>query len=100
MAEQLEIKHGQPSLRRMAADYRLIFSGVNLKFTLSLCVLILIPLIGWFVTPPLRDTNSKILQIIILLDGYFFVRRWRYAHVAGCFTASCAFHLSARHHTA
>ena len=72
MAEQLEIKNAEPSLRRMAADYHLMFSGVGLKITLMFCVLVAVLLAGWFVTPSTTDPNVNIvLRVLAFLDGYF-----------------------------
>ncbi len=74
MAEPLEIKHMEPSLRRMAADYHLMFSGFNLKFTLILCTLIAVLLVGWFVTPSTLDPSANIvLRVLAFIDAYFLV---------------------------
>ncbi len=74
MAEPLEIKHKEPALRQMAADYRLMFSGSNLKFMLFFWVGVLsVLLVGWFVTPSFVDLPSAniVLRVLTVIDATF-----------------------------
>jgi hypothetical protein len=72
MAEPLEIKHKEPALRQMAADYRIMFSGSNLKLMLFWCGLFSILVVGWFVTPSSLDPSRNIvLRVLAFIDAYF-----------------------------
>jgi hypothetical protein len=72
MAEPLEIKHKQPTLRQMAADYRLMVSGgSNLKLMFFWLGVLSVLFVGWFVTPSLADPSANIvLRVLALLDAY------------------------------
>jgi hypothetical protein len=74
MAEPVEIKHKEPALRQMATDYRLMFSGSNLKFMLFFWVGVLsVLLVGWFVTPSFVDLPSANigLRVLTVIDATF-----------------------------
>jgi hypothetical protein len=72
MAEPLEIKHKEPALRQMAADYRLMFSGSNLKLMLFWCGVLAVLLVGWFITPSSVDPKANIvLRVLAFIDAYF-----------------------------
>ena len=72
MSEPLEIKHKQPALRQMATDYRLMFSGSNLKLMLFWVGVLGVLLVGWFVTPSSVDPNVNIiLRVLALIDACF-----------------------------
>jgi hypothetical protein len=72
MTEPLEIKHREPTLRQMAADYRLMFCRGNLKLMLFWCGLLSVLLVGWFVTPSSLDPSRNIvLRVLAAADAYF-----------------------------
>jgi hypothetical protein len=91
MDDPFEIKHKEPSLRQMVADYRLMFSGINLKLMFFYLGVLSVLLVGWFVTPSLVDpTANSFLRALTVIDA-FFLFMW-----GGLFALSLASPLLAR----
>ena len=101
MVEPLEIKHRQPALRQMLADYRIMFSGAHVKVIVWWCAVLLVLTIVFFLTLcSLGASANIVLRVIAFLDSFILFG------FAGLFALSllspisCAFYLSLDHCTA
>jgi hypothetical protein len=70
--DKIEIKNKQPSLRRMATDYYLMFQENGLVMLLGWGIPLAVVLIVWFVTPSANDPNANIVLRVIALFAAFF----------------------------
>lgn len=74
MDEPLAIKNREPTLRHMFWDYRVMFSGTNLKFMLWWAAVVIVLLGTYFLTPfgfTLDEDKNIILRVLVFFNTYF-----------------------------
>ncbi len=65
------IKHNEPELRQMIAEYAMMFSGVNLKLNLVLLCPIGVTLLIFLYGPSLATSTNRFMVVFICINAYF-----------------------------